>query len=86
MINHVSGHKAGIAGVYNRATYNDEKKRHYRIGAITSSRFRCHRMDRKEQATAKTVDTHETVASKRIRKNNNFNMIEFRGCTSQPIV
>ena len=26
VLNHVSGHKAGIAGVYNRATYEKEKK------------------------------------------------------------
>ena len=25
MLNHVSGHKAGVAGVYNRATYEPEK-------------------------------------------------------------
>ena len=27
IVNHLSGHKVGVAGVYNRATYNDEKKR-----------------------------------------------------------
>ena len=27
IINHVSGHKAGVAGVYNRATYDTEKRR-----------------------------------------------------------
>ena len=26
VVNHVSGHKAGIAGVYNRATYAPEKR------------------------------------------------------------
>jgi hypothetical protein len=26
VLNHVSGHKAGIAGVYNRATYEGEKR------------------------------------------------------------
>jgi hypothetical protein len=26
VLNHVSGHKAGIAGVYNRATYEKEKR------------------------------------------------------------
>ena len=26
ILNHVSGHKAGVAGVYNRATYADEKR------------------------------------------------------------
>jgi integrase len=26
-VNHVSGHKAGVAGVYNRAVYSDEKRR-----------------------------------------------------------
>jgi len=26
VVNHVSGHKAGVAGVYNRATYADEKR------------------------------------------------------------
>lgn len=26
IVNHVSGHKAGVAGVYNRATYIDEKR------------------------------------------------------------
>jgi integrase len=26
ILNHVSGHKAGIAGVYNRATYENEKR------------------------------------------------------------
>ena len=26
VLNHVSGHKAGVAGVYNRATYNKEKR------------------------------------------------------------
>ena len=25
-LNHISGHKAGVAGVYNRATYSAEKK------------------------------------------------------------
>jgi hypothetical protein len=25
-LNHVSGHKGGIAGIYNRATYGPEKK------------------------------------------------------------
>jgi hypothetical protein len=25
VLNHISGHKAGIAGVYNRATYEKEK-------------------------------------------------------------
>ena len=27
IVNHVSGHKAGVAGIYNRATYADEKRR-----------------------------------------------------------
>jgi len=27
VVNHVSGHKAGVAGVYNRATYSQEKRR-----------------------------------------------------------
>jgi integrase len=27
VLNHISGHKAGVAGVYNRATYTEEKKR-----------------------------------------------------------
>jgi hypothetical protein len=26
VLNHVSGHKAGVAGVYNRATYAGEKR------------------------------------------------------------
>jgi integrase len=26
LLNHVSGHKAGVAGVYNRATYREEKR------------------------------------------------------------
>jgi integrase len=26
VLNHVSGHKAGVAGVYNRSTYADEKR------------------------------------------------------------
>jgi integrase len=26
VLNHASGHKAGVAGVYNRATYTDEKR------------------------------------------------------------
>ncbi len=26
VLNHVSGHKAGVAGVYNRATYANEKR------------------------------------------------------------
>jgi hypothetical protein len=26
ILNHASGHKAGIAGVYNRAAYSDEKR------------------------------------------------------------
>jgi hypothetical protein len=26
VINHVSGHKAGVAGVYNRSTYENEKR------------------------------------------------------------
>ncbi len=26
VLNHVSGHKAGVAGVYNRATYASEKR------------------------------------------------------------
>ena len=26
VLNHVSGHKAGIAGIYNRATYEKEKR------------------------------------------------------------
>ncbi len=26
VVNHISGHKAGIAGVYNRATYASEKR------------------------------------------------------------
>jgi hypothetical protein len=26
ILNHVSGHKAGVAGVYNRATYGKEKR------------------------------------------------------------
>jgi hypothetical protein len=25
VLNHVSGHKAGVAGIYNRATYAEEK-------------------------------------------------------------
>jgi hypothetical protein len=25
LLNHVSGHKAGVAGVYNRSTYMEEK-------------------------------------------------------------
>ena len=27
VINHISGHRAGVAGVYNRATYVEEKQR-----------------------------------------------------------
>jgi hypothetical protein len=27
IINHVSGHKRGVAGVYNRANYNEERRR-----------------------------------------------------------
>src|SRR6202012_3393665 len=27
VLNHVSGHKAGVAGVYNRASYGNEKRR-----------------------------------------------------------
>jgi integrase len=26
VLNHVSGHKAGVAGIYNRATYSHEKR------------------------------------------------------------
>jgi hypothetical protein len=26
VVNHVSGHKSGVAGVYNRAQYRDEKR------------------------------------------------------------
>jgi hypothetical protein len=26
VINHVSGHKAGVAGIYNRASYSREKR------------------------------------------------------------
>ena len=26
VLNHVSGHKAGVAGVYNRSTYENEKR------------------------------------------------------------
>jgi len=26
VVNHVSGHKAGVAGIYNRATYSAEKR------------------------------------------------------------
>jgi len=26
VINHVSGHKGGVAGIYNRATYDKEKR------------------------------------------------------------
>ena len=26
VVNHVSGHKAGVAGIYNRATYSQEKR------------------------------------------------------------
>ena len=26
VINHISGHKAGVAGVYNRSTYENEKR------------------------------------------------------------
>ena len=26
LLNHVSGHKAGVAGIYNRAAYSSEKK------------------------------------------------------------
>lgn len=26
VVNHISGHKAGVAGVYNRATYSSEKR------------------------------------------------------------
>ena len=26
VLNHVSGHKGGVAGVYNRANYTDEKR------------------------------------------------------------
>jgi phosphoserine phosphatase len=26
VVNHVSGHKAGVAGIYNRATYASEKR------------------------------------------------------------
>jgi hypothetical protein len=26
VLNHISGHKAGVAGVYNRATYEKEKR------------------------------------------------------------
>jgi hypothetical protein len=26
ILNHVSGHKAGVAGIYNRATYEKEKR------------------------------------------------------------
>jgi hypothetical protein len=26
VLNHISGHKAGVAGIYNRATYAKEKR------------------------------------------------------------
>ncbi len=31
VLNHVSGHKAGVAGVYNRATYTSEKQQALRM-------------------------------------------------------
>src|SRR5262249_49660206 len=42
-LNHVSGHKAGVAGIYNRATYEKEKRQALsvwaeRLSAIVSGR------------------------------------------------
>jgi integrase len=33
VLNHVSGHKAGVAGIYNRATYQSEKRQALSIWA-----------------------------------------------------
>jgi integrase len=34
VLNHISGHRAGVAGVYNRATYADEKRRALDLWAL----------------------------------------------------
>jgi integrase len=36
VIGHVSGHRAGVAGVYNRAVYRAEKRRHCSVGPTGS--------------------------------------------------
>jgi hypothetical protein len=39
-LNHVSGHKAGVAGIYNRARYEGEMRDAYSVGRITLIRSR----------------------------------------------
>jgi integrase len=36
VLNHISGHKAGVAGIYNRAVYAPEKRAALTSGASTS--------------------------------------------------
>jgi integrase len=33
ILNHISGHKAGVAGIYNRATYSNEKRKALQLWA-----------------------------------------------------
>ena len=39
VVNHVSGHKAGVAGVYNRATYAKDKRKALQLWADHLSRI-----------------------------------------------
>jgi hypothetical protein len=47
VLNHVSGHKAGVAGIYNRATYEREKRQALDLGLRT-----CLRSSRAAPATS----------------------------------
>jgi hypothetical protein len=41
VLNHVSGHKAGVAGVYNRASYTAEKRAALELWAHEVERLTC---------------------------------------------
>ena len=45
LLNHVSGHKAGVAGVYNRATYRDEKRKALNAWAEHIAAMGCQAVD-----------------------------------------
>ena len=42
VLNHVSGHKAGVAGIYNRARYEGEMRDAYSVGQTTLMRLHNH--------------------------------------------
>jgi hypothetical protein len=78
VLNHVSGHKRGVAGIYNRSTYASEKRAALETWATPS----CNATrpgGRRERGRAAASTCH-SVSSSRIA---GFKAFEQRSCTPQ---